>query len=91
MTAGGSIAAKASRRCRSADRKAALGKRSATLADYPATTPTNHRDLKPGQQFSLRLSDPVRAVAVRIVGKPACGDSPRQAFSSCAELEAFAR
>ena len=54
------------------------------LADYPATTPTNHRDLKPGQQFSLRLSDPVRAVAVRIVGKPACGDSPRQAFSSCA-------
>ena len=61
------------------------------LATYPATTSTNHRDLEPGQQFSLRLAKPVQAIAVRVIGKPACGDKPRQAFSSCAELEAFAR
>ena len=60
------------------------------LAEYPSTTSTDSRDLRPGQQFTLRLSKPVEATAVRVVGKPACGDSPRQAFSSCAGLQAFA-
>jgi hypothetical protein len=31
----------------------------------------------------------MRALAVRVVGKPAGGDNPNQAFSSCGELEAF--
>jgi hypothetical protein len=31
----------------------------------------------------------VRALAIRVVGKPASGDNPAQAFSSCAELQAF--
>jgi hypothetical protein len=35
------------------------------------------------------LKEPIKASAVRIIGKPASGDSPQQAFSSCAELQAF--
>jgi hypothetical protein len=60
-----------------------------TLADYPATTARSDARLKPGQSFSLRVPSPVAAVAVRVLGVPACGDSPKQAFSSCGELEAF--
>jgi hypothetical protein len=60
------------------------------LADYPLATATEAKDLKPGQAFTLRLSSPTKAIAVRVIGAPACGDSPKQAFSSCAELQAFA-
>jgi hypothetical protein len=60
-----------------------------TLADYPATTAADGRALRPGQTFTLRLTEPLTAVAVRVVGKPACGDNPKQAFSSCAELQAM--
>jgi uncharacterized protein len=60
------------------------------LGDYPATTATQPAGLKEGQKFTLRLNEPVKAVAVRVAGVPACGDNARQAFSSCAELEAFA-
>ena len=60
------------------------------LSDYPATTSTDGGKLKEGQKFTLRLAALVKAVAVRIAGTPACGDNPRQAFSSCAELQAFA-
>ena len=59
------------------------------FSDYPATTATDSRKLKPGQAFTLQLAGPVKAVAVRVIGKPACGDNPKQAFSSCAELQAF--
>ncbi len=61
----------------------------AALADYPATTATHGAGLKEGQAFTARLSQPVTAVAVRVIGKPASGDNPAQAFASCAELEAF--
>ncbi len=61
------------------------------LEDYPATTATDSRGLRDGQPFTLRLPRPMSVVAVRVIGKPACGDNPRQAFSSCAELEAFPR
>jgi uncharacterized protein len=60
------------------------------LAEYPATTATDAGGLKPGQSFTLRLTQPVQAVAVRAVGAPAGGDNPKQAFCSCAELQAFA-
>ncbi len=59
------------------------------LTDYPATTATDHQGLQPGQTFTLKLPAPVKAVAVRVLGVPACGDNPQQAFSSCAELQAF--
>ncbi|MCX8156325.1 MAG: glycoside hydrolase family 127 protein [Verrucomicrobiae bacterium] len=61
----------------------------AVFETYPATTATDHRGLKPGQTFSVQLAAPVQAVGVRVIGKPACGDNPKQAFSSCAELQVF--
>lgn len=60
------------------------------LADYPATTATDNANLKSGQAFTLKLASPVEALAVRVLGVPASGDNPRQNFSSCAELQAFA-
>jgi hypothetical protein len=59
------------------------------LGDYPAATATKDAGLKTGQAFTLRLPNPVKAVAVRVVGVPASGDNPAQAFASCAELQAF--
>lgn len=60
------------------------------LTGYPATTPENNAGLKAGQKFELRLAEPVAAVAMRVIGKPASGDNPAQALASCGELEAFA-
>jgi hypothetical protein len=45
--------------------------------------------LQEGEPFSLTLKQPVKACAVRVIGKPASGDNPQQAFASCAELQAF--
>ncbi len=59
------------------------------LSDYPATTATDNKQLKPGQSFTLRLSNPEKVLSVRVLGVPACGVNPKQAFSSCAELQAF--
>jgi hypothetical protein len=56
------------------------------LEDYPETTATDNRGLKDGQAFSLKLWEPLSAVAARVIGKPASGDGPNQAFASCAEL-----
>ena len=63
----------------------------AVLDAYPATTATDPAGLRGGEAFDLTLPAPVTAVALRIVGKPACGDNPAQAFASCAELDAFDR
>lgn len=60
-----------------------------TLADYPDTTATDHKGLKDGQVFEVRLAQPEQVWGVRVVGKPACGDNPKQAFSSCGGLKAF--
>ena len=59
------------------------------LSDYPATTATDNKKLKPGQMFTLRLPNPEQVSAVRVIGVPACGSNPNQAFSSCGELQAF--
>ncbi|WP_165220287.1 glycoside hydrolase family 127 protein [Aquisphaera insulae] len=59
------------------------------LAGYPATTATDDGDLKDGRSFELKLATPLSVAAVRVVGSPAKGDKPSQAFSSCGELEAF--
>ena len=59
------------------------------LADYPPTTATDNRKLKAGQAFTLRLPDPLKVQAVRVMGVPAGGDNSRQAFASCAELQGF--
>ncbi len=62
--------------------------RVAVLESYPATTATDSAGLAEGQTFEARLSAPVQALALRVVGRPACGDNPAQAFASCAELQA---
>lgn len=56
------------------------------LDGYPPTTATDAAGLRPGQRFTLRLERAQRLLEVRVEGAPACGDNPRQAFSSCAEL-----
>ena len=60
-----------------------------TLDDYPATTAADSKGLKEGQTFSVVLKEPVQVVGVRVIGKPACGDNPKQAFSSCGGLQAY--
>jgi hypothetical protein len=59
------------------------------LAGYPDTTATENGGLTAGQAFECHLGRPVSAVALRVIGRPSSGDNSRQAFSSCAELEAF--
>jgi DUF1680 family protein len=60
----------------------------ATLASYPNTTAADAAGLKDGQTFEAKFA-PTAVFGVRILGRPACGDNPAQAFSSCAELQAF--
>ena len=57
-----------------------------TLPQYPQTADSDPMGLRDGQTFTLALPAPLTLSAVRVVGKPACGDSLRQRFSSCAEL-----
>jgi DUF1680 family protein len=59
------------------------------LSDYPATTATDSAGLQDGARFSAQLTRPITAIALRVVGKPACGDNAKQAFSSAAELQGF--
>ena len=59
----------------------------AVFEDYPATTATDAKGIRPGTRFTVKF-EPVEAVAIRIIGKPASGDNPAQAFASCAELSA---
>jgi len=59
------------------------------LEKYPQTTAADSKGLKDGQAFALVLDTPATVVALRVKGKPACGDNPGQAFTSCAELQAY--
>ena len=61
------------------------------LKDYPATTPTDAGKLRGGETFNCQFSVPVKLFGIRVVGKPAGGDKPEQSFSSCAEIQAFAK
>ena len=60
------------------------------LDNYPATRADKPTGLWSGLRFTCLLPAPVKAVSVRVAGVPACGDNPKQAFASCAELQAFA-
>jgi len=55
----------------------------AVLDSYPATTSKDVPNLHDGQPFEVRFKEPVKAVAVRILGRPGAS------FSSCAELAAY--
>ena len=61
-----------------------------TFANYPATTARDAAGLKGGERFTCVLEKPIKIFAIRVIGKPASGDNSHQAFSSCAELQAFA-
>jgi hypothetical protein len=61
------------------------------LETYPAATATDSAGLRPGQTFTCSFKTAIKACAVRVIGKPACGDDSKQAFSSCGELQAFSR
>ena len=61
-----------------------------TLDAYPKTTATDPTGLTAGETFEVKFS-PVKVFAIRVLGKPASGDNTAQAFSSCAELQAFAQ
>jgi DUF1680 family protein len=61
----------------------------AQLEAYPNTTAESPGTLQEGQEFACALNQPLKACAVRVIGKPACGDNSRQAFASCAELQAY--
>jgi hypothetical protein len=71
--------------------KAARWETVGTLSSYPATTATQAGGLDAGTSaaYTLELKQPVQALAVRVIGRPASGDNPAQGFSSCAELMAF--
>jgi hypothetical protein len=60
------------------------------LSEYPATTAASAAGLSGGERFTFRFATPTTLFGVRIAGKPASGDNPQQAFSSCTELQAFA-
>ena len=60
----------------------------ATLSTYPNTTAADAGGLQAGQTFTATFQ-PVRALAIRVLGRPAGGDNPMQAFASCSELQAF--
>jgi hypothetical protein len=61
----------------------------ADLKDYPAATASDPAGLKGGERVVCELPKPVQVFGVRVIGKPACGDNSKQAFASCAELQAF--
>jgi ATPase subunit of ABC transporter with duplicated ATPase domains len=61
----------------------------AELKDYPATTAKDSAEMDGGECFNCILAEPLKGWAIRVAGKRACGDNPQQAFSSCAELQAF--
>jgi ABC-type glycerol-3-phosphate transport system substrate-binding protein len=64
------------------------------LTDYPATTDREARDprlVNNSAGFTLKLAAPVPFFAVRVVGVPSSGDNPAQNFSSCGDLQAFAK
>jgi DUF1680 family protein len=56
------------------------------LEDYPATTTTSAAGLTGGERFTCQLPKTIRVYGVRVIGKPASGDKPEQAFASCGEL-----
>ena len=56
------------------------------LKDYPATTAANPAGLTGGERFTCEFPRALTVIGVRVVGKPASGDNPSQAFVSCAEI-----
>jgi hypothetical protein len=61
----------------------------ATLETYPATTATDAKGVQDGQVFEAELATPAEVTAVRVAGRPAEGNNPKAAYTTCAELAAY--
>jgi hypothetical protein len=59
------------------------------LDSYPETTATDAGGLAAGQSFQTTVAPLAEVTAVRVLGKPAAGNNPKAAYSTCAELAAF--
>jgi hypothetical protein len=62
------------------------------MDEYPDATATDAKQVQwwsRDSRFSLQLKKPETFVALRVIGKPASGDNPKQNFVSCMELQAF--
>lgn len=62
------------------------------IDEYPDATASDAKKVEwwsRDSRFTLRLKAPVTFVALRVIGKPASGDNPKQSFVSCTELQAF--
>jgi hypothetical protein len=57
----------------------------ATLDEYPNASAIQPPGMRDGEAFSVRLKSPVKAVGLRIAGKPG------GQFSTCAELAGYER
>jgi hypothetical protein len=60
------------------------------LPGYPQTNADQQPPLIDGQEFTLKLPAPISIAGVRVTGIAAHGTNPKQNFSSCAELSAYA-
>ena len=59
------------------------------LSDYPATTATDKKGIVKNARFACTIASPMTALSVRVIGCPACGDTPKQTFSSSAGLAVY--
>jgi hypothetical protein len=59
------------------------------LTEYPTTNAKDDPNLQSGQPFELKLEQPVEAIAIRVIGKPANGNRPKRSFVTCSELQAY--
>lgn len=59
------------------------------LKNYPATTAADPAGLRDMERIVCDLPKPVELFGLRIIGKPAFGNNPKQNWTSCAELQAF--
>jgi hypothetical protein len=58
------------------------------LSSYPSLRADREPSIPDGRPFALEIPS-TKVYGLRISGKPACGDNPGQAFSSCGELAAY--
>ncbi|MEI7927803.1 MAG: hypothetical protein WCH40_04575 [Verrucomicrobiales bacterium] len=62
------------------------------LTNYPATTAIEAKFLGrhcSGTRSTCTLAAPMKALALRVIGRPACGNDSKQSFSSCDGLAVY--
>jgi uncharacterized protein len=59
------------------------------LKNYPATTATDAAGLADMDRILCDLEKPIEVFGIRVIGKAAHGNNPKQNWTTCAELQAF--